>query len=146
MNIKAGVFNAGASTAMNMDIALAGRAKGALEAEMGRGKKSERLGKAVSAFDALFVNNMLKAMRGTIPKSSLFGKGMGEDIYTSLFDWEISKEMASRGGLGLGSLLLDDFKGPGLHGRVTNGARDGPIEKKYKDMGKNPKVILDHSR
>jgi len=140
MNIK------GASTAMSMDVALAGRVKGALEAEMGRGMKSARLTKAVSAFDALFVNNMLKAMRATIPKSSLFGKGMGEDIYTSLFDWEISKEMASRGGLGLGSLLLDDFKGHELHGRGINGARDGPLEKKDKDMEKNSKVILEPNR
>jgi len=78
-------------------------------------------------------------MRSTIPKNTLFGKGMGEDIYTSLFDWEISKEMASRGGLGLGSLLLDGFKGHELHSRGTNGARAGPIEKKDKYMEKNLK-------
>jgi len=71
--------------------------------------KAVKLKKAVNEFEALFVNNMLKTMRSTITKSGLLDNGMREDIYTSLFDWEISKEMAAGGGLGLGRMLYKEF-------------------------------------
>ncbi len=79
-------------------------------AEAGEGgSDKKRLKKAVNEFEALFINHMLKTMRSTVLKSGLFKGGMREDIYTSLFDWEISKDMAAAGGVGLGKMLLKDF-------------------------------------
>ncbi|MFQ5427617.1 MAG: rod-binding protein [Thermodesulfobacteriota bacterium] len=75
------------------------------------GLKAQKLKKAVLDFEALFINEMLKNMRSTITKSGLLGDGMREDVYTSLFDWEISREMASGRGLGLGEMLIKGFKG-----------------------------------
>jgi len=109
---------------------LSRRANGFLDNEMGRGVEAERLSKAVNAFDALFVNNMLKTMRSTIPKSGLFDEGMGKDIYTSLFDWEISKEMAHGGGLGLGRMLLKDLNPSSHYEGSAGNVRDGPA---YRD-------------
>ena len=77
----------------------------------GADAEDARLGRAVHEFEALFINYMLKTMRSTIQKSELLGSGMREDIYTSLFDWELSKDMASSGGIGLGKMLLRDFQG-----------------------------------
>lgn len=93
-------------------------------------RKAAGLKKAVSEFEALFVNNMLKTMRTTIHKSGLLGKGMGGDIYTSLFDWEISKEMASGGGLGLGRMLLENFNRGAAHEGSGDRFRQGPLLKK----------------
>jgi len=94
-----------------MPMTMEFKSSGGLERPVdGREKlKAARLNKAVSEFEALFVNNMLKTMRTTIHKSGLLGKGRGGEIYTSLFDWEISKEMAAGGGLGLGRMLLKTF-------------------------------------
>ncbi len=77
----------------------------------GAGAEEARLRKAVHEFEALFINYMLKTMRSTVHKSGLLGGGMREDIYTSLFDWELSKDMARSGGIGLGKMLLRDFQG-----------------------------------
>lgn len=82
-----------------------------MEADARAVLKAQKLKKAVVDFEALFINEMLKNMRSTITKSGLLGDGMGEDVYTSLFDWEISKEMASGRGLGLGEMLIKGFQG-----------------------------------
>lgn len=53
-----------------------------------------RLRKATKELESFFVLHMLKAMRQTIPKSSLLTGGLGEDTYTSMFDEELSKMVA----------------------------------------------------
>jgi flagellar protein FlgJ len=94
------------------------------------GAEDARLRRAVHEFEALFINYMLKTMRSTIQKSELLGSGMREDIYTSLFDWELSKDMARSGGIGLGKMLLRDFQGrnrdEGAAGSKVDEAR--PVE------------------
>jgi murein DD-endopeptidase MepM/ murein hydrolase activator NlpD len=49
---------------------------------------------------------MFKSMRETIGKSELFHGGNAEDIYTSMLDAELSKNMAQAGGIGLADMLL----------------------------------------
>jgi len=73
------------------------------------GGEKEELARAVHDFEALFIDYMLKTMRSTLQKSGLLGNGLGGDIYASLFDWEVAREMARSGGLGLGSMLLKDL-------------------------------------
>lgn len=68
------------------------------------------LKKAVTEFEALFLNQMLKVMRDTVVKSDLFHGGSGEEIYNSLFDTELSGQMAKGGGIGLGKVLLSQFE------------------------------------
>jgi Rod binding domain-containing protein len=63
-----------------------------------------RLKGAVKDLEALLFYEMLKEMRQTT-QGGFLGKGMGNDIYTSLFDMEIAKVFAERG-LGLGDLIL----------------------------------------
>lgn len=67
------------------------------------------LKEAVSEFESLFINQMLKSMRDTIGKSELFHGGNAEEIYTSMLDTELSKNMARSGGIGLSDMLLRQF-------------------------------------
>ena len=53
-------------------------------------EKREELKKACDEFEALFWEQLLKTMRKTIPKSNLLGKGREEELYTSLYDQELS--------------------------------------------------------
>lgn len=53
-----------------------------------------RLHKATKELESYFVLHMLKAMREAIPKSDLLSGGLGQDMYTSLFDEELSKTMS----------------------------------------------------
>ena len=65
--------------------------------------------KALEDFEALFINQMLTVMRESVGKGDLFHGGSGEDIYTSLFDTELSKLMSRNGGMGLADMLSDQF-------------------------------------
>lgn len=56
-------------------------------------------------FESLFLLQMLKSMRKTIPKTGFLGEGQEKQIFESLFDEELSKNIAKRGGLGLGKIL-----------------------------------------
>lgn len=77
------------------------------EATKGPSRESQKeLKRAVADFESLFINQMFKSMRATIGKSELFHGGKAEDIYTSMLDTELSKNMAQAGGIGLADMLL----------------------------------------
>jgi flagellar protein FlgJ len=84
------------------------RTGGALPAESkagGREIDREKLKKACTEFEALFVQEMLKFMRQTVPKSGLGGPGGGKEVYQSLMDQELSKSLAKKGGLRIGEMV-----------------------------------------
>lgn len=102
-------------------IPPAARASGARE---GRAADSEwerqKLARACEEFEAIFIEQMLKAMRRTVESS----ESRQESIYRSLFDEEVSKVLARRG-LGLKELLLGNLeqralaRGQGLEAQVS---------------------------
>ncbi len=68
-----------------------------------------RLKEAVKELEALFIYELLKEMRQTT-QGGFLGKGLGNDIYNSLFDMEVARLAAERG-LGLGEILLKQMEG-----------------------------------
>ncbi len=70
-------------------------------------ENAPQLKEACAELESLFISHLLKEMRATIPKTGLMSGGRAEEIYTSMLDAEISKEMASQRGIGLSSLFLD---------------------------------------
>ncbi|MBW2354960.1 MAG: rod-binding protein [Deltaproteobacteria bacterium] len=88
------------------------------------GGNSPQLREACSELESLFIFYLLKEMRATIPKTGLISGGRAEEIYTSMLDSQISKEMASQRGIGLSSLILDRLE-----------SRPGEVEEK--DIKKN---------
>jgi peptidoglycan hydrolase FlgJ len=72
-----------------------------------RGKKldGEKLKKACTDFEALFMAQVLKSMRQTIPQTGFLGKGLGSDIYQGFMDQELSQKLSQSKGLGLGKVI-----------------------------------------
>ncbi len=70
-------------------------------------ENAPQLKEACAELESLFISYLLKEMRATIPKTGLISGGRAEEIYTSMLDSEISKEIASQRGIGLSSLFLD---------------------------------------
>jgi flagellar protein FlgJ len=66
---------------------------------------------ACEDMEALFIHHMLSEMRKTVAKSGLIDGGRSEEIYTSLMDAELAKEMARSGGLGLSAILQEQLGG-----------------------------------
>jgi len=79
--------------------------------QAGDGKKLNRkkLMKACTDFEALFVAQILKSMRQTIPQTGILGKGLGKDIYQDLMDQELSQKLAQSKGFGLGKKLYNQM-------------------------------------
>ncbi|MBI4764764.1 MAG: rod-binding protein [Deltaproteobacteria bacterium] len=74
----------------------------------------DRLKGAVKDLEALFFYEILKEMRQST-QGGFLGKGMGNDLYGSLFDMEMAKLFAGRG-LGLGQIILKQIERRGENG------------------------------
>ena len=67
--------------------------------------------KACAELESLFIHYLFKEMRATVPKSGLITGGKAEEVYTSMLDCQMAKELSDRGGLGLSSLLSRQLDG-----------------------------------
>lgn len=73
-----------------------------------------QLKKASKAFEAFFMYQMLKTMRETVPESpmekgGLFSGGMGKDIFTQMFDMQLSNKMATGGKNSISDMLYNSL-------------------------------------
>jgi flagellar protein FlgJ len=65
-----------------------------------------RLAKACSEFEAIFIEQLFKTMRSTVPGSGPLHGGRAEEIYTGMLDQQIAMEMAGgQGSIGLASRM-----------------------------------------
>ncbi len=117
---------------MNPSSTLPSASKGSGTQKIDEGK----LKKACEDFESIFISQMLKVMRQTIPKTGLLDGGTQQDTYLSLFDEELSKHMAKRGGIGLGKILYQNVMN---HGGNRN---PSPAELFITSDGQRRKIIL----
>ncbi|MBF0343038.1 MAG: rod-binding protein [Nitrospirae bacterium] len=72
-----------------------------------KGKKDpEAIKEVAKEMEALFAEQMVKAMRSA--SGPIMGKGLGAEMYVSLFDTELSRIMAQRG-LGLQDTFIEQL-------------------------------------
>ena len=76
------------------------------------------LKKACNEMEALFIQQLLGEMRKTVEKSGLIDGGRSEEIYTTLMDGELAKEMARSGAMGLASMLYRSLGGGTAPGAI----------------------------
>ena len=67
--------------------------------------KQSEMYKISVEFEALFIKEMLKAMRKTVNKSSLINTGLSGEIFEDMLYDEYAKNMAQRAGFGLAETL-----------------------------------------
>lgn len=68
-------------------------------------RNDARLKKACSEFEALLINQMLSAMREATFKANIFGSSDNEDIFQSMMDEEIARNITNRRSLGIGEAI-----------------------------------------
>ena len=73
-------------------------------------ERDQKLRKACTEFESVFTYEMLKSMRNSIEKCDLFHGGQAENIYESMLDQELSKNMAGKGKNSIGELLYQQLK------------------------------------
>ncbi len=74
-------------------------------------RQLKALRESTREFEALYVNEMFKAMRKTIPEGGLFEKNMTTDIFQEMMDMELARETAKADGIGLGLAMYNQMKG-----------------------------------
>lgn len=69
-------------------------------------REDRKLKDSCKDFEAIYIGLMLKSMRDTVPEDSLFGSSNQKEIFQSMFDQEIAKDIAhSKKPFGLGEML-----------------------------------------
>jgi len=79
-------------------------------------------------FESIFVNQLMKEMRKTVPKDGLIPTSEEEELFTGMFDEEVSKMISQSGRMGLAEMMFEqlrdksqdhkpEFKGETLNGR-----------------------------
>ncbi|MBF0118068.1 MAG: rod-binding protein [Desulfobacterales bacterium] len=65
----------------------------------------EKLKKACKDFEAVFINEMFKAMRKTVPGDDIFGKSFARDTYEDMYYNEVATKMSKGEGFGLADTM-----------------------------------------
>ena len=73
------------------------------------GQMDSKLEKACQEMESIFISYLFKEMRASINRSGFVSGGTAEDIFTSMLDTEFSKGIATRGGIGLSQILMDQL-------------------------------------
>lgn len=71
--------------------------------------EQERLREATRDFEALFVKQMLDAMRNTVQKSGLLDGGFAEQTYEDMLYDEYAQQIAKTANLGIADMLYQQM-------------------------------------
>lgn len=85
-----------------------------------------RLRRAARDFEAIFVNQLLRTMRATVPRGGLFPASAGRGLYEGLMDEELARAVSRGRGIGLADLLVRELA-TGSREKPSSPARPRPI-------------------
>ncbi len=74
-----------------------------------KGQDPEKLKEVCQQFEAIFIQQIYKEMRNTIPNEGYIPRGNADDMYAQLQDMEAAKMTAERGGIGLAEMMLQQL-------------------------------------
>ena len=84
-------------------------------------------------FESVFLNKLLSTMRKTIPKSGLLDS-YASDMFQSMMDEEMSKEMAKDKGMGMGAMIYNDLN------KISRVSRGEAIKSNYTAIKIDPVI------
>lgn len=100
-------------------------------------EKKEAL-KAGQEFESFLLTYMIKKMRDTVMESDLLGNRKAENVYRSMLDEQIARELSKQGGLGLGKMIsrqLERRTGENAMPRETEAPIPPGVSSGLKDFG-----------
>ena len=78
------------------------------ESSFGKLGSEKGIEKVSRDFESVFLHKLLTAMRKTVPKSGLLDS-FASDMYQSMMDEEIAKEMSTKKGMGMGEMIYNEL-------------------------------------
>jgi len=76
--------------------------------EFGKGASQKEMEKVARDFESVFINKLFESMRKGIPKSGLLDSS-AMDMYQSMMDQEMAKELSKQKGMGMGEMVYNDL-------------------------------------
>lgn len=73
----------------------------------------DRLEQASRDFEAILIQEMLKAMRETVPEGGLLDAGRSEEMFSAMLDDQVARSAASRSEGSLAAALYRQLRGGG---------------------------------
>ena len=78
------------------------------QSDFGKGKSEQEMEKVARDFESVFINKLFESMRKAIPKSDLL-QSSSMDMFQSMMDQEMAKELSKQKGLGMGEMVYNDL-------------------------------------
>ena len=78
------------------------------QSKFGQIDSKKDMEKVARDFESVFVNKLLESMRKAVPKSGLLDSS-ALDMYQSMMDQEMAKNMSERKGMGLSEMVYKDL-------------------------------------
>jgi len=88
---------------------LLSQATAPLETKNLKGKNPEKVKEVARQFEAIFIQQIYKEMRKTVPDNGLIPRGNADEIYTQMLDLEAAKVTTQQGGIGLTDLMMQQL-------------------------------------
>lgn len=76
-----------------------------LEKRNYRGMDEKKIKETSQEFESLFIEQLFKSMRSTVPKDEWLNGGLKQDIFEDMLYGEYSKMISKSGGIGLGDMV-----------------------------------------
>jgi Rod binding domain-containing protein len=87
------------------------RKEGAQASLPGDAVQDKKLRQACTEFESIFLYNLFKEMRRTVPKSDLLPSAPGKDTYEMMFNQKVAEDLSKRGeGIGLQKVLYEQLR------------------------------------
>ena len=121
------------------------------ESSFGKIGSEKGIEKVSRDFESVFLHKLLTAMRKTVPKSGLLDS-FASNMYKSMMDEEMAKEMSTKKGMGMGEMIYNELsninrirRGQSIQSNYTELKMDPiPKGKEFKDKGLD--TILQNSK
>lgn len=78
------------------------------QSDFGKERSEKEMEKVARDFESVFINKLFESMRKGIPKSGLLDSS-SMDMYQSMMDQEMAKELSKQKGLGMGEMVYNDL-------------------------------------
>ena len=78
------------------------------QSKFGQIDSEKDMEKVARDFESVFVNKLLESMRKAVPKSGLLDSS-ALDMYQSMMDQEMAKNMSEQKGMGIGEMVYQDL-------------------------------------
>ena len=104
------------------------------ESSFGKIGSEKGIEKVSRDFESVFLHKLLTAMRKTVPKSGLLDS-FASDMYQSMMDEEIAKEMSTKKGMGMGEMIYNELS------NINRVRRGQSIQSTYTQLKTDPAVL-----